>query len=158
MVMEVLIFILVLLASYFSMEFVAWFAHKYVMHGFGWFLHADHHSRNPRQKDSFFEKNDSFFVIFAVPAMLGYIFGSVYAIPLLIAAAIGITLYGATYFMVHDVLFHQRIRIRIRGGAYFRALRRAHGMHHVHYTKEEGECFGLLVFPVKYLKMELKKP
>jgi hypothetical protein len=30
-------------------------------------------------------------------------------------------------------------------------------MHHVHYTKEEGECFGLLVFPMKYLKMELKK-
>lgn len=155
--MKILMFILVLLASYFFMEFVAWFAHKYIMHGFGWFLHADHHSPNPQEKDSFFEKNDSFFVIFAVPAMLGYIFGSIYSLPLLIAAAIGISLYGATYFMIHDVLFHQRIKIRIRGGAYFRALRRAHGMHHVHHTSEGGECFGLLVFPVKYLKMELKK-
>jgi beta-carotene 3-hydroxylase len=155
--MDILIFILVLLAAYFIMEFVAWFAHKYIMHGFGWFLHEDHHSRNPRQSDGFFEKNDSFFVIFAVPAMFGYVFGSVYAMPLLIAAAIGITLYGATYFMIHDVFFHQRIKIRVRGNAYFRALRRAHGMHHVHFTREEGECFGLLVFPMKYLKMELKK-
>jgi beta-carotene 3-hydroxylase len=150
-------FALILIASYLFMEFVAWFAHKYVMHGFGWFLHADHHSRNPQRQDAFFERNDSFFVIFAVPAMLGYIFGAIYGIPLLISAAIGITLYGFTYFMIHDVLFHQRIRLRIRGGAYLRALRRAHGMHHVHYTKEEGECFGLLVFPLKYLKMELKK-
>jgi beta-carotene 3-hydroxylase len=127
------------------------------MHGFGWFLHADHHSRYAKKSDAFFEKNDSFFVIFAVPAMLGYIFGSIYSLPLLFAAAIGITLYGLTYFMIHDVLFHQRIKLRIGGGAYFRALRRAHGMHHVHYTKEEGECFGLLVFPMKYLKTELKK-
>ena len=155
--MDILIFILILLAGYFLMEFVAWFAHKYIMHGLGWFLHEDHHSRNPNQGDSFFEKNDSFFVIFAMPAMLGYIFGSVYSMPLLIAAAIGITLYGGTYFLIHDVFFHQRIKIRVRGNAYFRALRRAHGMHHVHYTREDGECFGLLVFPMKYLKMELKK-
>ena len=155
--MDVFLFILVLTGSYFFMEFVAWFAHKYIMHGFGWFLHADHHSRDYRGSDSFFEKNDAFSVIFAVPAILAFIFGSVYAIPLLIAAAVGITLYGATYFLIHDVLFHQRIKLRIRGNVYFRALRRAHGMHHVHYTREEGECFGLLVFPLKYLKMELTK-
>ena len=155
--MYIFLFLLILVGSYFFMEFVAWFAHKYIMHGFGWFLHADHHSRYSKESSSFFEKNDAFFIIFAVPAMLGYILGSVYGIPLLIASAIGITLYGATYFLIHDVLFHQRIKLRIGGNVYFRALRRAHGMHHVHYSKEEGECFGLLVFPVKYLKMELKK-
>ena len=151
-------FVLVLLGSYFIMEFVAWFAHKYIMHGFGWFLHADHHSRTPPKSGFYFEKNDSFFVIFAVPAMLAFIFGAVYGIPLLIAAGIGITLYGATYFLVHDVLFHRRFNfLRIRGNSYIRAIRRAHGMHHVHFTQEEGECFGLLVFPLKYLKMELRK-
>ena len=155
--MEVLLFVGVLLSSYFFMEFVAWFAHKYVMHGFAWFLHADHHSREPQSKHGFFEKNDSFFVIFAIPAMLAFIFGSIYTLPLLISAGIGISLYGFTYFMIHDVLFHQRIKWRVRGNAYFRALRRAHGMHHVHYTSENGECFGLLVFPWKYIKMELKK-
>lgn len=151
-------FVLVLIASYVVMEFVAWIAHRYVMHGFGWFLHEDHHAPNRMKSYSFLEKNDSFFVIFAIPAMLAFIFGSVFAIPLLIAAGIGITLYGITYFMIHDVFFHQRFKFyRFRGNAYFRALRRAHGMHHVHYTKEEGECFGLLVFPLKYLKMELRK-
>ena len=150
-------FILVLFASYLFMEFVAWFAHKYVMHGFGWFLHADHHSARPQSRDSFFEKNDAFFVIFAVPAMLAFIFGAVYSMPLLIAAGIGVTLYGATYFMIHDVLFHQRIKFRIMGNLYLRALRRAHGMHHIHHTSDHGECFGLLVFPIKYLKMEQKK-
>jgi len=153
-----MMFILVLLLTYLFMEFWAWFAHKYIMHGFGWFLHADHHAENPQKAESFFEKNDSFFVIFAVPAILAFIFGAAYAIPLLIAAGIGITLYGATYFLIHDVFFHQRFKfMKFRGNAYFRALRRAHGMHHVHYTAAEGECFGLLVFPMKYLKMELKK-
>jgi len=155
--MNILMFIGILLASYFFMEFVAWFAHKYVMHGFGWFLHADHHAPVHQPKNSFFEKNDAFFVVFAIPAMLAFIFGSIYSVPLLIAAGIGISLYGFTYFMIHDVLFHQRIKLRIRGNVYFRALRRAHGMHHVHHTSEDGECFGLLVFPLKYLKMELKK-
>lgn len=150
-------FILVLLGSYFIMEFVAWFAHKYIMHGFGWFLHEDHHAPVDHSNDSFFEKNDAFFVIFALPAMLAFIFGSIYSMPLLIAAGIGITLYGITYFLIHDVLFHQRLKIRIKGGFYFRALRKAHGMHHVHHTSEGGECFGLLVFPFKYLKMELDK-
>ena len=150
-------FVIVLVGSYFFMEFMAWFAHKYVMHGFAWFLHADHHSRKPQKSDSFFEKNDSFFVIFALPAMLAFIFGAIEAFPLLIAAGIGITLYGATYFLVHDVLFHQRFNLlKIRGNFYLRAIRRAHGMHHVHYTMENGECFGLLVFPLKYLKMELR--
>ena len=150
-------FLIVIIASYFFMEFVAWFAHKYIMHGFGWFLHEDHHSEDPQGTESFFEKNDAFFVIFAVPAMLFFIFGSFYSVPLFLAAGIGITLYGATYFLIHDVFFHQRIKLfSFKGNAYFRALRRAHGMHHVHYTREEGECFGLLVFPVRYLKMELK--
>ncbi len=155
--MDILLFVLVLLASYFFMEFVAWFAHKYVMHGFGWFLHADHHAPNPQSREGFFEKNDAFFVIFAVPGMLALILGPVYSLPLVIAAGIGITLYGLTYFLIHDVLFHQRIKLRIKGNLYFRALRRAHGMHHVHHSSEGGECFGLLVFPLKYLKMEMKK-
>jgi beta-carotene 3-hydroxylase len=151
-------FIVVLLVSYFVMEFVAWFAHKYVMHGFAWSLHADHHApHSEHHRHGFFEKNDSFFVIFAVPAAFAYVFGFVYAIPLLVAAGIGISLYGLTYFLIHDVLFHQRIKLRIKGGLYFRALRRAHGMHHVKHTSEGGECFGLLVFPLKYLKMEMKK-
>ena len=39
------------------MEGVAWFTHKYVMHGFLWVLHKDHHDRS---NHSPFEKNDFF--------------------------------------------------------------------------------------------------
>ena len=27
------------------MEFMAWFTHKYIMHGFLWVLHKDHHKK-----------------------------------------------------------------------------------------------------------------
>ncbi|MFB0911389.1 MAG: carotene hydroxylase, partial [Flavobacterium sp.] len=40
---------------------------------------------------------------------------------------------------------------------YFRAIRRAHKVHHKHMGKEQGECFGMLIVPWKYLRQELKK-
>ena len=40
--------------AYVSMEGAAWAAHKYLMHGPLWFLHSDHHTKEP----GFFEKND----------------------------------------------------------------------------------------------------
>jgi hypothetical protein len=38
-----------------------------------------------------------------------------------------------------------------------RAIRRAHKVHHKHMGKEQGECFGMLIVPWKYLRQELKK-
>ena len=52
------------------MEGVTWCTHKYVMHGFGWFLHEDHHQPG---YPNVFEKNDAFFVVFAIPSMLFFI-------------------------------------------------------------------------------------
>ena len=64
--MTVALYILVLLATFIIMEGITWLTHRYVMHGFLWWLHKDHHQPEP----GFFEKNDSFFVIFAIPSML----------------------------------------------------------------------------------------
>ena len=50
------------------MEFMAWFSHKYIMHGFLWSLHKDHHNQN--LKTSWWERNDLFFVFYAVVSML----------------------------------------------------------------------------------------
>ena len=44
------------------MEFVAWATHKYVMHGFLWVLHKDHHKKDHK---SWFERNDLFFFFYA---------------------------------------------------------------------------------------------
>ena len=64
--MIILLYILVLLATFCVMEGITWLTHKYVMHGFLWYLHKDHHQVEP----GFFEKNDTFFIIFAVPSIL----------------------------------------------------------------------------------------
>ena len=46
--MNWIINISVLLLTAAFMEFVAWFTHKYVMHGFLWFLHKDHHVKTSK--------------------------------------------------------------------------------------------------------------
>ena len=148
--------VLITLVFFFGMEAVAWLTHKYVMHGLLWNLHEDHHRKNP---ESFFEKNDYFFLIFAIPgiALLGI--GSFYE-PLrhLLFAGLGITIYGFAYFMVHDIFIHQRFKLfRNTDNFYFRAIRRAHKMHHKHLGKEDGECFGMLWVPFQYFVEALKK-
>ncbi|ESQ99403.1 hypothetical protein F753_10730 [Stutzerimonas chloritidismutans AW-1] len=52
---------LVFLATLAGMEVFAWWAHKYVMHGWGWGWHKSHHE--PRS--GWFEKNDLYAVVFA---------------------------------------------------------------------------------------------
>lgn len=151
-----MIIAIVTIATFFFMEFVAWFAHKYVMHGFLWNLHEDHHIRD--NHDDFFEKNDYFFVIFAIPAMFAFIFGFTYQIDFLKGIGFGISIYGAAYFFIHDLFIHQRIKVlRNSNNVYLKAIRRAHKMHHKHITKEDGECFGMLLVPFKYINQELKK-
>lgn len=146
---------IVFISTFLFMEFVAWFAHKYIMHGFLWNLHEDHHTRT---NTSFFEKNDSFFLIFAFPAMTSIIVGSIYGLLLFWALGMGITAYGFCYFLVHDVFIHQRFKwLRNANNFYFRAIRRAHKMHHKHLDREDGECFGMLIVPIHYFLKELKQ-
>ena len=132
------------------MEGVAWFSHKYIMHGFLWSLHKDHHIKN---KKSWFERNDLFFVFYAfVSAFFVILWGEFSFFPGL-AIAIGIFAYGVTYFIVHDIFIHQRFKIWKRvNNRYAKAVRRAHKIHHKHLTKEDGECFGMLFVPKKFFK------
>ena len=129
---------------------MAWFSHKYIMHGFLWGLHKDHHVKN---KKSWFERNDLFFVFYAfVSAFFVILWGEFSFFPGL-AIAIGIFAYGVTYFIVHDIFIHQRFKIWKRvNNRYAKAVRRAHKIHHKHLTKEDGECFGMLFVPKKFFK------
>ena len=68
-----MLYALITFGVFITMEGITWCTHKYVMHGFGWFLHEDHHQPG---YPNIFEKNDLFFVIFAFPSMLLFIFGS----------------------------------------------------------------------------------
>lgn len=140
-------YILLTVLTFCLMEGVAWLAHKYVMHGFLWYLHRDHHQKEP----GFFEKNDAFFLIFAVPCMALFWFGMADGIAWMNAVAIGILIYGMAYFLVHDVIIHQRFKWFTRSNnTYIRAIRWAHKMHHKHLSKEEGESFGMLYVAHRY--------
>ena len=55
--MSLLLKILIIIVTFWMMEFIAWATHKYIMHGFLWKLHKDHHQVD---KDKIFEKNDWF--------------------------------------------------------------------------------------------------
>jgi beta-carotene 3-hydroxylase len=141
----------IVLATFFFMEFVAWFTHKYVMHGLLWFFHRDHHKKD---HDSWFERNDFFFLIFAIPGAGSMFYGvnSASLVPFFYIG-LGITIYGMAYFFVHDIFIHQRFKIMRRSdNVYFRAIRKAHKIHHKHLGKEQGECFGMLLVPWKYFK------
>lgn len=147
--------ILLVVATFFFMEFMAWFTHKYVMHGFLWNLHEDHHTHD---NEGFFEKNDAFFLIFAVPSFLLMLSGMYYDAFVPLYIGIGIAIYGFAYFMVHDIFIHQRFKIFTRSdNPYLRAIRKAHKVHHKHLGKEHGECFGMLLVPWKYFKEEFKR-
>jgi beta-carotene 3-hydroxylase len=66
---------------------------------------------------------------------------------------VGISLYGLTYFLIHDVYIHKRFSwFRQLDSKYSRAILRAHGTHHSKRTKEDGESFGLLVIHPKFFK------
>ena len=144
------LYIIVFILTFFGMEFMAWFTHKYVMHGFLWHLHADHHKKD---NDSWFERNDTFFIFYAVVSMTFFFLWQNGILEIGLAIGLGIFAYGLTYFLVHDIFIHQRFKLfRNANNKYARALRRAHKMHHKHLGKDKGECFGMLLFPFKHYK------
>lgn len=142
------------------MEFMAWFTHKYVMHGFLWRWHKDHHKKDGKEyiPDKWtFEKNDLFFLIFAFPAIVLMILGLILVNLSFISISVGITLYGLTYFLIHDIVVHKRLNspflFKIKN-PYIKALIKAHIDHH---NPKSGSGngfnnFGLLIFPLRYLK------
>ena len=114
---------------------------------FLWYLHEDHH----QPTGHFFEKNDAFFLIFAIPSMACIFYGN-FVGPLWVAGiGTGVAMYGFAYFLVHEVIIHQRIKWFTKSNSrYIKAIRWAHKMHHKHLYKEEGESFGMLIVAKKY--------
>jgi beta-carotene 3-hydroxylase len=125
--MYVLYNIGIVILTFVFMECVTWLTHKYIMHGLFWNLHEDHHNKTPH----FFEKNDYFFVMFALISMF--------------------------FFGVGNFVEGYRFKWFTRtDNIYFRALRKAHKVHHKHLGKQEGECFGMLFVPLRYFKEAMR--
>jgi len=147
--MNILFNIIIVFLTFIIMEFVSWATHKYIMHGFLWFLHKDHHVIN---KEKIFQKNDFFFLIFAFPSIiLIYIGYEEFNINFFIG--IGIFFYGLAYFIVHEVIIHRRIPPPNKTNSkYIKAIRKAHKVHHKNLGKYNGVNFGMLVVPLKYFR------
>ena len=142
---------LVVFSTFWFMEFVAWATHKYVMHGFLWSLHKDHHVKDP----GFFEKNDAFFLIFAVPSWLCIMLGMMANNTFSVSVGAGIAIYGFAYFLVHEIFIHRRFKwFKNSKLTYLKAVQRAHKMHHKHLGKHQGESFGMLIINPKYYQAE----
>lgn len=148
--------------AYMFMEFVAWSNHKYVMHGFLWKWHKDHHRKDyqnalpEKTEDKHFEKNDLFFLVYAIPAVLLMIIGFSAGYLPLVFISIGITLYGLTYFIIHDIIIHKRLHIPFLESPenyFIRAIIKAHTAHHWPKNRKDFQNYGLLVFPFRFFKM-----
>jgi len=148
--MDQLLWIGIVISTFIFMEFNAWFMHKYIMHGFLWKLHKDHHKKDHK---SWFERNDAFFLFYAILSIVSFFLWETGTLLFGLPIGIGIFLYGLTYFLVHDIFIHQRFKFfKKTNNRYAKALRRAHKIHHKNINKEKGECFGMLWVPLKYFK------
>jgi beta-carotene 3-hydroxylase len=136
------------ISTFLLWEFVAWFTHRFVMHGLLWSWHKSHHTKH----DDFLEGNDLFAVVFSTSAILLFSYATlVFYNPYPIAVAIGITCYGMFYFIFHDIIVHQRIRWIIkRKSKYRQRMINAHHVHHSRHTKKGCEAFWFLFASKKY--------
>lgn len=154
--------VLLVIGAFAFMEFVAWSNHKYVMHGFLWKWHKDHHindhkkATNALNNQSGLEKNDYFFLIYAIPAIILLIIGFWMQVDEFIAIGVGISLYGITYFTIHDVIIHQRLNIpflfKLGKTKYLNAIENAHMAHHRGKNIKDFDNYGLLVFQLRFFK------
>ncbi len=144
-----------LVGTFLLMEVVAWAAHKYIMHGWGWGWHRSHHQPSG---DGWFEKNDLYAVVFAGLAILLIFlgaddYGPTYWI------GFGMTAYGLAYFLFHDGLVHRRWPFNFTpGSGYLKRLVQAHKIHHAVREKDGCVSFGFLYArPLPELKAALQR-
>ncbi|KRA84146.1 sterol desaturase family protein [Altererythrobacter sp. Root672] len=149
----------IVMATIAAMEWVAWASHKYVMHGFAWAWHRDHHEPHGKV----LEKNDRFALVGAAMSISMFALGS----PMILGESawwpgtwigLGILGYGIIYTLVHDGLVHQRWFRYVPRRGYLKRLVQAHNLHHATSGKEGGVSFGFVWArdPVQ-LKAELKR-
>ncbi|TCM17903.1 beta-carotene 3-hydroxylase [Novosphingobium sp. PhB165] len=144
--MSTLLAALIVLATVAAMEGVAWASHKYIMHGFAWGWHRDHHEPH----DNRLERNDRFALFGAALSIALFAVGS----PMLMGPSawepgtwmgLGVLIYGIIYTLVHDGLVHQRYFVWVPKRGYAKRLVQAHRLHHATLGREGGVSFGFLI-------------
>src|SRR5687767_3320181 len=148
MIVTMLFCSLIVIGTFLFWEFVAWFTHKYIMHGILWVWHKSHHTVH----HDVLERNDLFALVFSIPSIwIFYHFTLVDYNPYMVSVGIGIFCYGLFYLIFHDIIVHQRIQWRpAKRSRYLQRMINAHYIHHSKHTREGCEAFGFLYAPKKY--------
>jgi beta-carotene 3-hydroxylase len=143
----------VLVGTLVAMEGVGTLAHKYIMHGWGWWLHRSHHEPDL----GMLETNDVYLLALALIASTLVACGKAGHAPLQWVGA-GVASYGVLYVLAHDCFFHRHWPRKPRPGlGYLKRLHRAHRLHHVLKGRSNSVSFGFFYAPpLRTLKRQLQ--
>ncbi|WP_028694183.1 sterol desaturase family protein [Pseudomonas cremoricolorata] len=143
----------VLFGTLLAMEGVGTLAHKYVMHGWGWWLHRSHHA----PQLGVLELNDVYLLALALIAGALVALGKAGHAPLQWVGG-GVAGYGVLYVLLHDILFHRHWPRAPRPvNRYLKRLQRAHRLHHTVKGRSASVSFGFFYAPpLAVLKRQLR--
>ena len=144
-------FLLLIVLGFIFLEAFSYVVHRWLFHGFLWPLHKTHHL--PRK--GAFEANDLFSFLFGSVSVLLLVFSDKSLESLALPFGLGIALYGAVYFVVHDLFTHRRFIPFVSSNRFFSAIRAAHQRHHQSVQKDGREPYGL--FAVDYWQFGIRK-
>jgi beta-carotene 3-hydroxylase len=137
-----------IVVGFLLMELSGWFIHKFIMHGPLWNIHKTHHRHN----NGWFELNDLFSLFFGLFAIVLIALG-VKDLDARFWIGMGISLYGMSYFILHDILIHRRIKwLKKPKSGYLLGILRAHQAHHISNKRDDAVSFGLFLVPFRYFK------
>jgi beta-carotene 3-hydroxylase len=113
-------------------------------------VHADHH----KDHDSWFERNDAFFIFFiASEASVYFIMAKTFLSRF--QSVTGIFAYGLAYFVVRDIFIRNVLKCFVMW-LLRKGVRQAHKMHHKHIGRRRRQMLQMLFVPFKYLKIVLE--
>jgi beta-carotene 3-hydroxylase len=122
--------VLLALAVALFMEVWAAVLHRVFWHGPLWSMHRSHHRKHHNR----FEANDALSALHAPIAIALIVLGCGardLTHDIMLGVGYGMTLFGASYLIVHDGFIHGRLPFAwLAHFAYFRRVRDAHNRHH----------------------------
>ena len=134
------------ISGFVGTEIFSIFLHRYIFHGLLWRVHKSHHE--PRQ--GVFEDNDLFSLFFASISIaliaLGF-FEPAYRPRFFVG--MGISVYGAIYFVVHDLMAHKRYFPMKASNPVLAGLVKAHRRHHQRVDQEGQGPLGPILLSLR---------
>ena len=134
---------LLIVAGFMGTELFSIPLHRYVFHGPLWFIHKSHHS----SRHGALEHNDIFSLFFAGLSIglmaLGFFVPEYHEA---FFVGLGICVYGAVYFVVHDLMAHKRYYPLRPKNRIVKALVLAHRRHHQRVDKAGQGPWGLFLY------------